>query len=82
MLAENTRATPSAMTVCTSWPQACIFPASFEANGRPVCSWIGSASMSARMPMVRPGLRALQDGDHAGFADPGSKRNAQLLQEV
>src|SRR5688572_29809646 len=44
------------MTVCTSWPQACILPFTFEANARPVCSWIGSASMSARMPMVRPGF--------------------------
>ena len=28
----------------------------FDAKGNPVCSWIGNASMSARMPMVGPGL--------------------------
>src|SRR5262245_47561016 len=48
-------ATPSAITVCTSCPQACIFPGTLEAKPRPVASWIGSASMSARIPMVRPG---------------------------
>ena len=38
-----------------SWPQACIFPATVLANSWPVSSWIGSASMSARIAKVGPG---------------------------
>jgi len=47
-------AAPSSIEVWPSWPQACILPGMVEACGRPVASWIGSASMSARKPMVRP----------------------------
>ena len=32
---RDTRATPSTITVCTSWPHACIFPATCDANGSP-----------------------------------------------
>ena len=38
----------SSMAVCPSWPQACIFPGCSDAKGRPVCSVMGSASISAR----------------------------------
>ena len=46
-------AAPSSMVVCPSWPQACIFPGTVEAWATPLCSRIGSASMSARRPMAR-----------------------------
>lgn len=36
--------------------QACITPGRRDANSRPVSSWMGSASMSARSASVRPGL--------------------------
>ena len=52
-LAARYFAAPSSIVVCPSWPQACILPAWVEAWGRPVASWIGSASMSARRPMRR-----------------------------
>ncbi|MNQ14469.1 hypothetical protein D3C85_274200 [compost metagenome] len=51
------RAAASRIAVWPSWPQACITPAFSLAYGRPVASWIGSASMSARMPRLRPGPR-------------------------
>ena len=41
-------AAPTAQAACTSWPQACITPGLRDANGRPVFSAIGSASMSPR----------------------------------
>src|SRR5207247_7891562 len=41
-------ATPTVHAACTSWPQACITPGRCDANGSPVASVIGSASMSPR----------------------------------
>ena len=48
-------AAPSSMAVWASWPQACITPGTREAKGRPVASWMGRASMSARSSTVGPG---------------------------
>ncbi len=53
---RNTSATPSRVAVWMSWPQACILPSASLAKGRPVRSWMGSASMSARMASVGPDL--------------------------
>ena len=47
------RAAPSSMVVCPSWPQPCITPGVCERWGKSLPSGIGSASMSARMPMAR-----------------------------
>ena len=60
----STSATPIRIATCASWPQACITPTSaprqcavtFEAKGRPVSSFTGSASMSARSATTGPGL--------------------------
>ena len=52
-LAERCFAAPSSMVVCPSCPQACITPWLVEACDAPVCSWIASASMSARSPIAR-----------------------------
>ena len=54
---ESTAATPSAIAVCASWPHACILPGTRDANGRAFFSSIGSASMSARIPIVGPVAR-------------------------
>ncbi len=40
--------------MCPSWPQACMRPWVAEAQGFPVISSSGNASISARRPMVRP----------------------------
>src|SRR5437879_8471625 len=53
--AASSRAAPTNIAVWASWPHACIAPATSDANGRPVSSAIGSASMSARSRMVGPG---------------------------
>ncbi|MCY1504385.1 hypothetical protein D9M68_385530 [compost metagenome] len=47
-------AAPRSIAVWPSWPQACILPDVSEAQGLPLVSVIGSASMSARRPIVRP----------------------------
>ena len=39
-------------------------------DARPVCSWIGSASMSARMPMVGPGFAPLSTATTPVCATP------------
>ena len=44
-----------AIAVCPSWPHACITPFVPEVNGASSRSVSGSASMSARQAMVRPG---------------------------
>ncbi|MDI2021316.1 hypothetical protein PJL18_01835 [Paenarthrobacter nicotinovorans] len=44
----SVRAMPSIAVVWTSCPQACVTPWFLEANGRPVSSMIGKASMSPR----------------------------------
>ena len=54
--AESTRAAPASIAVCRSWPQACIAPSISDANGSPVVSVTGSASMSARSSTTGPGL--------------------------
>ena len=56
-------AAPTVQVACTSCPQACITPGCSEANGRPVSSEIGSASMSPRTATgarreSRPRIRA------------------------
>ena len=60
----RTSAVPIRIATWLSWPQACItgtvwpryLPVAFEANGRPVCSATGKASMSARRATTLPGL--------------------------
>src|SRR4051795_5083180 len=51
----STRAAPSSIAVWPSWPQACMTPGFSEANSTPLCSSIGSASMSARSATTGPG---------------------------
>src|ERR1700692_1841625 len=41
------RAAPTSIATCASCPQACIDPSTSLANGRPVSSGMGSASISA-----------------------------------
>ena len=48
-------AAPRSMVVCRSWPQACIMPSVSLAKGRPVSSWTGRASISARSATHLPG---------------------------
>ena len=63
-IATSALATPSRIPVWASWPQACITPTvsprycavALEANGRPLRSATGSASMSARRAILGPGL--------------------------
>ena len=40
------------MAVWPSWPQACILPGTVDLYASPVSSSIGSASISARMPIT------------------------------
>src|ERR671916_843435 len=54
LIPHSAWAAPTSMLVCPSWPQACILPSISEANGKPVSSWIGRASMSALKPTVGP----------------------------
>ena len=56
--ALSSRAAPTSMAVCRSWPQACIAPGIREAYGRPVSSVTGSASMSPRSSTTGPALAA------------------------
>ena len=46
--ALSSRAAPTSMAVCRSWPQACIAPSMVLLNSTPVASCTGSASMSPR----------------------------------
>ena len=46
---ESTFAVASSIAVCASCPQACITPARCDANSKSFSSWIGRASMSARI---------------------------------
>ncbi len=62
--ADSSRAAPTSIAVCRSWPQACIAPSIADAYGRPVRSVTGSASMSPRSSTVGPGPRAAQHGGH------------------
>src|SRR5262245_32233417 len=52
--ALSRRATSTSPAAWQSWPHACIAPRCRDANGSPVSSTIGSASMSARARIVRP----------------------------
>ncbi len=52
-VAARWRAADSSIAVWPSWPQACILPNTLLAQGLPLVSAIGSASMSARRPMRR-----------------------------
>jgi hypothetical protein len=60
----STVAAPSSMATWVSWPQACMtgrvrpshWAVTLEANGRPVFSSTGRASMSARRATTLPGL--------------------------
>ena len=47
-------AAPRSMAVWPSWPQACIFPGLVEACAKVFFSCKGSASMSARRPIIFP----------------------------
>ena len=52
-VAARCRAAESSMAVWPSWPQACILPNTLLAQGLPLVSRMGSASMSARSPTWR-----------------------------
>jgi hypothetical protein len=52
-VAASTLAAPSSIAVWPSWPQACMQPAWRERCSKVLASSIGSASMSARRPIVR-----------------------------
>ena len=75
----STAATPSSVVVWMSWPQACIRPGLVLAKARPVCSSIGSASMSARIastgpgrpPWIMPTTPVLRDAGLVLDAEPG-----------
>ena len=78
----RTRAAPSMVAVWTSWPQAWVTPWFFEANGRPVSSMMGRASMSPRravaigpspMSTVRP-----VPSRRRGLSPASSRRLASL----
>ncbi len=74
-------AAPTAHVACTSWPHACITPALREAKGRPVSSWIGSASMSPRTATggaeaLRPRMRAITPTPVTPSAAPTRKSSA------
>ena len=62
-------AAPSSMVVWPSWPQACIRPGFWLAYGRPVASWIGSASISARSPTEASPLPLRSTPTTPGLAD-------------
>ncbi|MNZ90856.1 hypothetical protein D3C78_1098270 [compost metagenome] len=53
-------AAPSSMVVWPSWPQACMRPGWVLIWPKLLSSCTGRASMSARMPMLGPGLAALR----------------------
>ena len=53
--ADSSRAAPTSIAVCRSWPHACMAPSIFEAYGTPVSSVTGRASMSPRSSTVGPG---------------------------
>ena len=50
---RSNNSAPSRAAACMSCPQACITPSLTDANGSPVRSETGSASMSARSTTVR-----------------------------
>ena len=52
-VADRYCAAPSSMVVWPSWPQACMRPLCWLLWSKVLCSSIGRASMSARMPMAR-----------------------------
>ena len=86
---DSASATPSRIATCMSWPQACITPTGWpryvlftvEANGNPVCSVTGSASMSARSAMRGPGLPPFRMATTPVWPMPvfGSSPNARSL---
>ena len=53
--ADSSRAAPASIAVCRSCPQACIVPSICDANGSPVRSVTGSASISPRSSTAGPG---------------------------
>ena len=50
--AASPQARARTITVWMSCPQACITPGFSEAKSRPVCSWMGRASMSPRKAII------------------------------
>ena len=69
------------MATWPSWPQACITPSVPEAKGASRISVSGSASMSARQAMVRPGLSPCSTPTTAVVsATPGTNLQAGGLQ--
>ena len=52
--ADSSRAAPTSIAVCRSWPHACMTPSTCEVYGTPVSSVTGSASMSPRSSTVGP----------------------------
>ena len=59
-----------AIAVCPSWPHACITPFVPDVNGASSRSVSGSASMSARQAMVRPGRSPWRMPTTPGARDP------------
>ncbi len=53
---DSSQAAPRAMAIWPSWPQACILPGYLEIKAWVFSSWMGRASISARMPIVGPGF--------------------------
>src|SRR5690606_2835885 len=49
------RATANWIAVWASWPQACMTPSVWDLYSTSFSSWIGSASISARISTLRPG---------------------------
>jgi hypothetical protein len=80
--AARCAAAPSSMAVWPSWPQACIRPGWREWWLKSFFSWMGSASMSARRPMLRPLLPALSTPDNAGLAHAGVGFDTQGTQAL
>ena len=64
---------PSSIAVCASWPQACITFGVAEANGSPVDSCSGRASMSAR----RATQRLPRPTSHTRPVPPGRVRGSR-----
>ena len=74
-------AAPSSIAVWPSWPQACIFPGTFDACVTPDFSVMWSASRSARRPIASlPSAAAgavAKDADDAGSGETGVDLEAE-----
>ncbi len=73
-------AVPRTTALWTSWPQACMTPGFRDLYGRPVASWMGRASMSARTAIDGARLAAPEHGHDAGLGHPGADLEAERLE--